>query len=193
MGALVDVHRFGDAAEERVIVGKLISGLELRQWQSIGGIPIDFVGRCEDERRIRAMGPGRFKHGKRSVGVDREVGGWLAGGPIVRRLGCRMDDQGDLAPSACEDPLDSARIANVHIEMGVVREVALESSLHPTSRGLRTEEGSPGVVVYTPHVVAKIVKVPSCLRSDETGRTCDDDKAQCAYPVPGVRIERPRG
>ena len=63
--------------------------------EGVGPVAVDFVGRGKDERRVGAVLARGLEQVERAVGVDREIGERIAGGPVVRGLGGGVDDQGD--------------------------------------------------------------------------------------------------
>ena len=158
-----------------MILGQLQTPLQLHQRQPVGQIAIDLVGRAEHERRVGRMPAGGLQQVQGPVGVDREIGLGIGGGPVVGGLGGGVDHQLDLPCTAGKGPLYALGVADVELERAKLGGVAFRQRLGGVG-GRRTgaEEGGAHVVLQAEHVIAGTHEVADGLGAYEPARACDD-------------------
>jgi hypothetical protein len=126
-----------------------------------------FVGQ-EDERTLRAIGPGRFEQVEGAHRVDLEVVERPAGGEVVGRLCRGVHDQ---AGARLRDQVgDERAIADVEVVVVDAHGHSLESLQVPGRVAVLPEEVTPQVVVDPVHRVAAGIQErrPSRSRSNRS-------------------------
>ena len=175
---VVDRHVLADAVPVGVVGVDLPPVAGVDQRQPVRGVAVDLVGAGEDEHRIGAVVPRGLQQVQGAVGVDREVGVGIGGGPVVRRLSRGVHDEFDVGPVLREQVVDEVGVADVAVDVNVaVAQVGLELALLPAGRGLGAEELLAHVVVDADDGHAGTGEVAAGLRSDETGRSGHDGGA----------------
>ena len=173
VGRQVDRHRRVDAPVIAVVLRQLQPGRQVLQRQPVGRVAVDLVGRAEDERRVRAMRPGRLEQVQGAVRVDAEVGLRLARRPVVRRLRGGVHDDLDRGCVLGEQALHALGIPDVELvraELGVGPPQLLGDGC---GRRVRAEECAAHVVLDPDDVEALRHQVAHGLRADQTAGAGD--------------------
>ncbi len=184
MQRLVDTHGLVDAPRgEGVFGADGIARFLLDQRQLVRPIAIDLVGADEDEGRVGGVTPDRLEQVQRAERVDAEVRVGIAGRPVVRRLGRRVDHRDDRRAVLGEQRLDRVAVADVGRHMAIGRQLRLEA--RPVRRRARfgAEEVAAQVVVDADDIPALAAKEPRRLRSDQAGASGNDGKRHAGVPL----------
>ena len=88
-----------------------------------------------------------------------------------------MHDRLDLAAVLFEQLGDRMRITDVDVVMFVAADVLDQTVPRLFGRGFRAEELRAHVVVDSNHVRTLVCEVLHRFRADQSGRTCDDERA----------------
>jgi hypothetical protein len=100
-----------------VVVRQLKPGGQFDQRQMVRRVPVDLVGRGEDEGRLRLDAAGGLEQVERAVRVHTEVGLRVGRGPVVRGLRGGVDHRRELAAVALEQPHDAIGVADVQLHV----------------------------------------------------------------------------
>ena len=115
------------------------------------------------------MRAARLEQVQRPLGVDAEIGEWLARRPVVRGL-CRcVDNCRDRRPVTREHLGDASGVPDVDVDVLVVLSVSsFELGALPGGGRLVTEEAPPHVVVEPHYVIAARNERIHGFRTDES-------------------------
>ncbi len=170
---------------------ELPAGLLLDQRQRIGGVTVDLVGRREDEGGLGTELPRRLQKHQCALGVDAEIGEWLARRPVVARLCGGVDDQLDLASVSFEQPIDRQAITDVQRLVGIAGQVPRHLFGLACGRGGRAEEISAHVVVDADDVEPLLVQELARLAANQACGARDDCNTHAVrFPAETLRVNR---
>ena len=110
---------------------------------------------------------------KRSRGVDVKIGQRFLGGPIVRRLCGRVDNEDDFFPVMPEKIFYRAFVANIEIVMGIARIFFSQKFPVPNSRAILTEKILAQIVVDTRDFKTFVVKKFDGFAPNQSGGARD--------------------
>ena len=97
----VDAEVLADA-REILRPGVFPAGFQFVEFQLVGGVAVDLVGRHVDERRFRHVAPHAFQQVERAHGVHVEIVERPRGRQVVARLGRGVDDR--IRPQFVDQP-----------------------------------------------------------------------------------------
>lgn len=144
---------------------------EFFQFNGVGPVTIDFVGRHVNEWRFRAGLTSGFEQVESANGVGVEVIEWYRSGAVVARLSCRVDDRIGLdLLNDCQDPVS---VANVDLVMRILLDEAFKSLLVQARVALRSEEDGALIVVDAVDVPTEFGEVEADLGAYEARGTGD--------------------
>ncbi len=115
------------------------------QRDAVGPVPVDFVGRHVDERRLGTGSPGGFEKMQRSKRIHFEIEKGNGGGAVMRRLRGGVDDQ--VRAHFIEQRQHALAVPNVERGVPIAGDLPAQVLEHPTGIALRPEENRAMVVV----------------------------------------------
>lgn len=121
-----------------------------------------------------------FQQIERACSVDAEVRERFARGPIMRRLGRRMDNDGNVLAHLAKQVKDCILVANVEGVVPVIGNGRYQLVSHPVSGSFLTKEVPAHVIVNTDHVHAPGGEMTHSFRADQSCRTSNERDAQTA-------------
>src|SRR5688500_2117187 len=147
--------------------------------QKIGRIAIDLICGGKDERSIRTEFANALEHNERAGGINAEVGHRLLCGPVVTRLGGRVNDRRYVFAVPAKDIDHRLLVADVLAVISKVGKRLSELFGVPINGAIEPKEILPHIIVDTDNVTALLMKESSCLAADQTGTARDHHYTHC--------------
>ena len=110
------------------------------------------------------MPPDHLQENECAVGIHREIGERLAGGPVVRGLRGGVDHQVDRTAMRREQLVHRPIVANVGVDMAVTADARLQQLPPPRRAAIVTEEVAAQIVVDADDIEALAGEEPAWLR-----------------------------
>jgi hypothetical protein len=187
MLALID----GEIFRDTVFIGRVgivPARFQFGQSQRIGTVAIHFVGRHMNEGRFGTGAARRFEEVKRSKRIHFEIEKGNGGGPVVRRLGGGVNDEGRLQFG--DQVQNGVAVPNVQRFVAVTRNFGLELAEHPTGVALGSEEDCPVIAVDSRDGESEPREPARHFRADQSAGTCHQACLFSVHNPPGKFVRR---
>src|SRR5579864_841864 len=149
--------------------------LQFYERQQVWGVTVDFVGRGEDEDRLRSKPARCFQQHKCAVRVYRKIHLGIFCRPIMRGLRGGMDDEFYFRGILLKDFIDGFLVSYVDVLVDIPAGELLPKAITiPLGRGARAKERSSQIVVDPNDGEVLSGEEANRLGADQSSRACDN-------------------